>query len=129
MTASPIRLAAAALAAAIVAAAAFAFTASTTVPGTNAGRQQLTIDANALKPAFCASLDLTAVVAGVDGTAGNDLILGPAAGSTIHGNGGVDCIVGGGGNDTLWGNGPRNGDYCIGGPGTDGFKQCQNTQQ
>ena len=110
-------------------AAAFVLTASNTVPASNVGRQQTAITANSLKPSFCASLNLTTVVAGTTGTAGNDLLLGPNGGATLNGNGGVDCIVGGGGNDTLNGNGNTAGDFCIGGPGTDTFKKCQNTQQ
>ena len=129
MSRSPVRILAVGILLAASALAALVFTASNTVPATHVGQQQLPIDANALKPAFCSSLNLTTVVTGVTGTAGNDLILGPSTGATIHGNGGVDCIVGGGGNDTLWGNGNRNGDYCIGGPGSDSFKQCQNMQQ
>lgn len=129
MSLSPLRLTLAAAVLLLAAVAGFAFTASNTVPSTYVGRQQFAITANALKPAFCASLNLTNLVVGINGTAGNDLILGPSTGSTIHGNGGVDCIVGGGGNDTIFGNGNRAGDYCIGGPGTDTFKQCQHTQQ
>lgn len=127
MTLSYRRLAALCLVAYVAALAAWALTASNSVPQTYVGSQQLTIDANALKPPQCAALNLTTVVTGTTGTSGNDLVLGPAAGSVIHGGGGVDCIVGGGGNDTLWGNGPRNGDVCIGGPGTNTFKQCQTT--
>jgi Ca2+-binding RTX toxin-like protein len=109
--------------------AAYAYTASVNVPATHVGRQQFTIDANALKPAACSALNLTSVVAGVTGTTGNDLILGPSTGSTLNGNGGQDCIVGGGGNDTLRGNGNHAGDVCIGGPGTDTFNQCQTAIQ
>ena len=100
------------------------FTASNTVPATKVGRQQFTINANALKPAACAALNLTSLVPGTAGTAGNDLILGPSAGSTLNGNGGADCIVGGGGNDTINGNANNGSDVCIGGPGTDTFKKC-----
>jgi Ca2+-binding RTX toxin-like protein len=105
------------------------FTASSTVPASNVGRSQATIDANALKPAACAALNLTTVVAGTNGTAGNDLILGPSTASTLNGNGGADCIVGGGGNDTLNGNSNTGTDVCIGGPGTDTFKKCKTSIQ
>ena len=105
------------------------FTASNTVPATNVGRQQFVIDANALKPAACAALNLTTVIAGLNGTAGNDLVLGPAAGSTLNGNGGADCIVGGGGNDAINGNANNGSDVCIGGPGTDTFKKCKTAIQ
>lgn len=111
------------------ASAVYALTAANTVPATHVGQQQFVINANALKPAACAALNLTTVVAGVNGTAGNDLILGPSTGSTINGNGGQDCIVGGGGNDTINGNGNTAGDVCIGGPGVDTFKKCQTAIQ
>jgi len=107
------------------------FTATNTVPSTNVGQQQFAINANALKPAACSALNLTTLVLGANGTAGNDLILGPSVGSTLNGNGGIDCIVGGGGNDTINGNGngPGNNDVCIGGPGTDTLKKCKTTIQ
>jgi Ca2+-binding RTX toxin-like protein len=118
----------------VLAAAAIAigtFTATNTVPSSHVGQQQFTIDANALKPAACSTLNLTTLVVGVNGTAANDLILGPAAGSSLNGNGGTDCIVGGGGIDTLTGNGngPSNNDVCIGGPGIDIFRKCKTTIQ
>jgi len=108
-----------------------AFTATNTIPSSRIGQQQFPIDANALKPSACSALNLTTVVAGANGTAGNDLILGPSTASTLNGNGGIDCIVGGGGNDTINGNGnaPANNDVCIGGPGTDTFKKCKTTIQ
>jgi Ca2+-binding RTX toxin-like protein len=88
------------------------------------GQNTSGIDLYALQPQECrdAGLSPTTIVAGIDGTAGNDLILGTSAGETITGNGGNDCIVGGAGNDTLrGGNGT---DVCIGGPGNDKFKSC-----
>lgn len=106
------------------ASAVYALTAANTVPATNVGEQQFAINANVLKPAACSALNLTTVVAGVTGTAGNDLLLGPSTGSTLNGNGGTDCIVGGGGNDTINGNSNTGSDVCIGGPGTDTFKKC-----
>jgi Ca2+-binding RTX toxin-like protein len=106
-----------------------AFTAANTVPASHVGRQQFVIDANALKPAACSALNLTTLVVGTNGTAGNDLVLGPAAGSALSGGGGRDCIVGGGGNDVITGNGLTAGDVCIGGPGTDIFVTCQTTVQ
>ncbi len=105
------------------------FTATNTVPSTNVGRQQFPIDANALKPAACSALNLTTLVVGTTGTAGNDLILGPSTASALIGNGGRDCIVGGSGNDVITGNGLTAGDVCIGGPGTDVFATCQTTIQ
>lgn len=105
------------------------FTATNTVPSTKVGQQQFPIDANALKPAACSALNLTTLVVGTTGTAGNDLILGPSTASALIGNGGRDCIVGGGGNDVITGNGLTAGDVCIGGPGTDVFATCQTTIQ
>lgn len=114
---------------AVTAAALAVFTASNTVPVTDVGRQQLVIDANALKPAACSALNLTNLVVGTTGTTRNDLILGPARGSTFNGGGGRDCMVGGAGRDTFNGNGPRAGDVCIGNGGNDRFRRCQTTIQ
>ncbi len=105
------------------------FTASNAVPSTHVGRQQLAINANALKPAECAALNLTHLVVGTNGTAADDLILGPATASTFNGNGGRDCMVGGARKDTFNGNGNRAGDVCIGNGGNDTFKKCQTTYQ
>jgi len=106
-----------------------AFTATNAVPSSNVGRQQVPIDANALKPAACSTLNLTNLVVGTNGTAANDLILGPAAGSNFNGNGGADCMVGGAGKDKFTGNGPRAGDVCIGNGGTDNFTRCTTAIQ
>ncbi len=105
----------------------YAFSAGNTVPATNAGQQQFTIDANALKPAACAALNLTAIVTNNSGTAANELLLGTAAADSILGRGGNDCLLGGGGNDTL--NGGVGTDVCIGGPGTDTFTACETQIQ
>ena len=103
-----------------------AFTAANTVPASNAGKQQFTIDANALKPAACAALNLTSIVTNNAGTSAADLILGSAAADTITGGNGNDCILGGGGNDTINGGNGTN-DICIGGPGTDTFSNCETS--
>ena len=105
-----------------------AFTAANTVPVTNVGKQQFTIDANALKPAACAALNLTAIVTNNSGTAASELVLGSAAGDNILGRGGNDCILGGGGADTINGGAGAN-DICIGGPGTDTFSNCETQTQ
>jgi hypothetical protein len=78
------KLFAVAAASLVLAATTQAFTAGNTVPATNAGQQQFTIDANALAPAACAGLNLTAIVAGVSGTAADELVLGTAAADTIN---------------------------------------------
>lgn len=117
----------------VAATAAYVFTASLTVPATNVGRQQFTIDAMALEPAVCSAITLTnptPVTNGV-GTAGNDLILADGVGMTLNGNGGQDCMIGGAGVDTFKGNGSKAGDICIGNGGTDinSGNKCQNFTQ
>jgi Ca2+-binding RTX toxin-like protein len=124
-----VRLVALCVSLAAVAVAVGAFTATNTVPSSRVGQQQITITANALKPAACSALNLTNLVVGTNGTAANDLILGPSTGSSLSGGGGHDCIVGGGGNDVITGNGLTAGDVCIGGPGTDTFLFCQTQIQ
>jgi Ca2+-binding RTX toxin-like protein len=129
MTLARLRVLVLVLVAAVGATAVLTLTASNTVPATNVGRQQLGIDANALKPAACAALNLTNLVVGTNGTAANDLILGPAAASNFNGNGGADCMVGGAGKDRFTGNGPKAGDVCIGNGGTDNFTKCTTAIQ
>ena len=129
MSFTRLRLLAVALVATIAAIALVTLTASNTVPATNVGQQQFPIDANALKPVACAGLDLTNLVVGTTGTKSNDLILGPAAGSSFRGSGGADCMVGGAGADTFNGNGATAGDVCIGNGGNDTFKKCTTAIQ
>lgn len=103
------------------------FAAANTVPATNAGVQTFAINANALKPAACSALTLTAIViAPAAGGTASELILGRAFADTINGAGGNDCILGGGGNDSLAGGAGT--DVCIGGPGTDTFNANCETQ-
>jgi Ca2+-binding RTX toxin-like protein len=107
-----------------------ASTASNTVPGTKIGQQFQAINANALKPAVCAALNLTTILSGtgnITGTAANELILGGPNNQTIKGDKGDDCILGGAGDDTIDGGGGT--DICIGGPGTDTFKNCTSSFQ
>lgn len=102
-----------------------ALTASNSVPLTRISATSRVIDANALKPAACASLNLTAIALG-DGGAAGELILGTAAGDGLNGGDGNDCIVGGGGNDSLRGDGGN--DICIGGDGNDGLHPSCETK-
>ena len=97
------------------------------IVGSNLKVFQTPITANTLKPAACASITLTTVVAGTTGTSGADLLLGSAAAESMSGLGGNDCILGGGGNDTI--NGGAGTDVCIGGPGTDTFVSCETQIQ
>ena len=105
-----------------------AFTAANTVPVTNVGKQQFTIDANALKPAACASINLTAIVTNNNTSNANELVLGTAAADTINAKGGDDCVLGGGGDDAIAGGAGTN-DICFGGPGTDTFLNCETQTQ
>ena len=102
-----------------------AFAATNTVPSTRLDDDSIPITANALKPSDCSSLNLTNIVVGGTGTAGNDLILGTAGGDNIRGGDGDDCIVGGGGNDTL--QGQKNNDIVLGGAGNDSLRGNQDT--
>lgn len=97
-----------------------AVAASNTVPASGLADEAVAITANALKPAACAGLNLTAIVAGdgpLLGEPGGTLMLGGAGDDTLTGQDSDDCILGGGGDDTLVGGGGN--DVCIGGPGTD----------
>jgi Ca2+-binding RTX toxin-like protein len=126
VTVSPQRLLGLVAAVVALAAAGSVLTGGTVVPPTNAGRVGVPVDANALAPSACSSLDLTSVVTGTTGTAANELILATAGADTIDGHGGTDCIVGGGGDDQIDG---RGGSICVGGPGTDQFVGCATAQQ
>jgi Ca2+-binding RTX toxin-like protein len=109
-----------------------AMAAGNTIPTTRLDENTAAMNANAIKPAACSALNLTAIVicSGVgicNGTGANELILGTPADQRIRGRGGTDCIVGGDGNDDLIGN--NGGDICIGGPGTDTFTTCETRIQ
>jgi Ca2+-binding RTX toxin-like protein len=102
-----------------------ALAASNSVPLTRVSTTSRTIDANALKPPECASLNLTAIAL-VDGGAANELVVGTAAGEGVSGGSGDDCILGGGGDDSLRGDGGT--DVCNGGPGGDGLHPSCETK-
>ncbi len=102
-----------------------AFATTNTVPDTRVDDLSQAITANALRPAACAALDLTSIVVGSLGTAGNDLILGTAAGDTIQGQAGDDCILGGGGNDDV--QGQQGNDIILAGDGDDRLRGGQDT--
>jgi len=109
-----------------------AVAAGNTIPKTRLGQNTAAMNANAIKPAACSALNLTAIVicpggGTCNGTGANELILGTSIAETIRGRGGTDCILGGGGNDALQGNGAS--DVCIGGPGTDTFNTCETQIQ
>ena len=109
-----------------------AIAAGNTIPTTRLDVNTAAMNANAIKPAACSGLNLTAIVicpsGGIcNGTTARELILGTSVAETIRGRGGTDCIVGGGGNDSLVGNGAS--DICIGGPDTDTFLTCETQIQ
>lgn len=95
-----------------------AMAAGNTIPATRIDENTVAMNANAIKPAACSALNLTAIVictgGTCNGTDSNELILGTPANESIRGRGGTDCIVGGDGIDV-----------CIGGPGTDTFNTCE----
>jgi len=97
----------------------FALSAANTVSGSKADYISVAIDANALKPAECASINLTRIVVIGSNTpnGSSELILGTPGNDTINGAGGSDCILGGGGNDNL--KGGAGVDILMGGPGND----------
>jgi len=81
------------------------------------------ITAEQLKPAACAGLTLGTIITDgddgttdgtINGTTGNDLLLGTDGPNTLNGGGGIDCFVAGSGVDT-----------CNGGAGTDVFIDCE----
>jgi Ca2+-binding RTX toxin-like protein len=108
-----------------------AVAAGNTIPSSRLDENTTPMNANAVKPAACSALNLTAIVictgGTCNGTTASELLLGTSASETIKGRGGTDCIVGGGGNDSLIGNGAS--DVCIGGPGTDNFTTCETQIQ
>jgi Ca2+-binding RTX toxin-like protein len=104
-----------------------ALAASSTVPGSNASTIVQPTGANDLKPASCASLTLTTVVIGTNGTSAADLLLGSAGIDVMNGAADDDCILGGGGSDIITGG--TGTDVCIGGPGIDTFTGCETSIQ
>jgi Ca2+-binding RTX toxin-like protein len=112
----------------VVASVAGAFAATNTIAPSNIGVQSVSVNANDLKPATCAGLDLTNVIHGsgtITGTSGNDLIFGSSGDDVIDGLGGDDCIVSGGGTDIIDGNDGN--DICIGSGGNVTFLNCETT--
>jgi Ca2+-binding RTX toxin-like protein len=96
--------------------------AANTVPVSGYSNQIYPLLANQLKPPQCAEMNLTNIVVGgmkIDGTSGNDLILGGPGHNEIHGGDGNDCILSGGGSDKL--SGDAGNDVLIGGSGNDQF--------
>lgn len=106
--------------------------AANTVPTTRLAQMTTVMSANAIKPAACSGLNLSAILicppagGACNGTAASELILGSSAIDDIRADKGDDCILGGGGADAI--RGEQNTDVCIGGPGTDSFHPTCETQ-
>ena len=83
------------------------------------------INANALKPAECAALNLSAILTGsgdFEGGAANELLLGGSASQRIRGRDGDDCLVGGAGVDEFRADAGT--DVCIG-TASSAFSDCE----
>jgi Ca2+-binding RTX toxin-like protein len=106
-----------------------AVTASSVVPTTRIGGDEIATSANRLKPAACAAISLNGIRTG-SGTFHDvgqpHLVLGSAGADVIRGLPGNDCIVGGAGADSL--RGDQGIDVCIGGAGVDTFHASCETQ-
>lgn len=126
------RLAFVALAGVISFSVVLATAANNVVPVTHLTEQSIAVTANALKPAACSALTLTALLAcppgggSCSGTDANELVIGSTADDDIDAGKGDDCILGGGGNDSI--RGEQDLDVCLGGPGTDSFHQSCETE-
>jgi hypothetical protein len=92
------------------------FTATTTVPTSNAGASRQALAVSQLAPAGCNSLALTGLVQG-SGTFSNSrsnvLILGSTNADAITDTGASNCIIAGGGTNTVT---ATSSDICISGP-------------
>ena len=100
----------------IVLSASSALAAANTVLVSGAEDASITISANDLKPPECSGLDLTNIITGsgnIQGSNGNDLILGSASADKINAKKGSDCVLGGDGGDEL--RGGDDSDVLLGG--------------
>lgn len=89
------------------------------VPVTRAGMITRANTPNDFRPPACTA-NMTSIISGsgtLNGTPGNDLMLGSAVGDTLYGGAGNDCLMGGSGFDWLFGEDGN--DYLNGGPGFD----------
>jgi Ca2+-binding RTX toxin-like protein len=106
-----------------------AFAAGLSVPASNVGQQSVSVTAEDIKPAACATLYLTNIVSGsgtLTGTSANDLIIGSSGADTIDGLGGNDCILSGSGEDLV--DGSDGTDVCFASLGTDTFINCEDVR-
>jgi len=100
------------------------FTASTTVPTSNAGASTRALLISQLAPPGCSSLALTNLVQGsgtFSNSKSNALVLGSAGANTITDTGNGNCIIGGGGTNTITGTAT---DICITGPALNVANPC-----
>jgi signal peptidase I len=102
------------------------FTATTTVPTSNAGASSESRTLASITPGGCASLSLTSISVrsgAFTNSSSHVLVLGSAGVDNITDHGASNCIVGGGGKDTV--NGVST-DICIVGPGSGmTYKLCK----
>jgi hypothetical protein len=116
------RLAALGMLGLILASVISATAASVTVSPSSVGQHQSMITAKDLKPARCASLNLTAKLSGsgtFSGSGASELLLGNSGAEMVDGREGDDCIVSGAGDDSLIGGAGT--DVCLGGTGNDTY--------
>lgn len=96
-----------------------AVAAANVVPATRLGMITRVNTPNDFRPPACTA-SIISIISGsgtLNGTAGNDLMLGSAVGDVLYGGAGNDCLLGGGGFDWLFGEDGN--DYLNGGPGFD----------
>jgi hypothetical protein len=114
----------------IVVSMATALAAGIEIESNNAGISSIPVDAEDIKPPACSAIQLDNIVSGtgtIDGTEGNDLIVGSPGADTINALGGNDCVLGGSGDDQI--SGGDGTDVCIGSSGTDTFDACETESQ
>ena len=122
------RLAFVLMAVLIFVAAATAVAAANTVPGTRLGDSTRGVTPNDFRPSECNAIFITNLIVGsgnINGTPGNDLILGSSGVDRINMGAGDDCVLGGAGADNI--NGGSGEDVLIGGLGDDDLDGGQGT--
>ncbi|MEZ4503071.1 MAG: hypothetical protein R3C39_10635 [Dehalococcoidia bacterium] len=97
-----------------------AIAAANVTPETSVDEVVLSVGVRDLAPAECGTLALDTLIVGsgtVNGTSGNDLLIGGSGDDVLDGKSGDDCIVAGAGNDTI--DGGSGADVLLGGGGDD----------
>jgi Ca2+-binding RTX toxin-like protein len=102
------------------------FAATNTIAESGAGDRSIAITLNDFRPPEC-TMNVDNLVAGdgnLNGTAGNDLMLGGSVGQMIRGGRGDDCLLAGAGDDQLSGN--QGNDILLAGVGEDNLRGNQD---